>query len=931
MKKITSILMLFLMCFGMAVQAGPTDLPELTTDLKNPKLYTIKNVRKSKFATYDKDDTKMTQQSTPVEASLFFFTGAINNGVATVKIHNLKADDKLCAETNSWTVEGRDWYIAAKTTTGLSISKSADFGGTQSWNDYQGDGQFVDYWSATDPGSIWLIESLGEQIDAAIEEINSKYVGSLKGTAETVSSFESYKKSIETGNHNVYFDFIAAKAKLGKKLPEAGKTYVVKNADPRFFANQHVEKALYAEGSKPMWSTVNLMDNKFYWAIVPKGNGYTLQNVKSKEYFKAFNAMSAAEADAATFTLKDLGGYQYNLNLEKSMHANNHGDGKNEGSNIVGWDEGLNSPSAWYIMEVNPIDVVYKYVVDNKVVYSQTMTQNEGEDFIVPYVNDGFVPTIVTKGKVSPTNKEVEVSCKENLPFIKTVDNKKPVLFSVRIKGSYLWNADVKTDVKATGTNDYFADFAKPAYQWYFMGNAVTGFKIYNVAQGNGVAVSKTDPIASFVDAESATAWKLKKSRTDEGKFCFNDGTTNLNVQGGVLKYWTDNDQGSSCDFFDIAYNFSNQVLDAAAIKDAPRGCVGYYKYFDDEVKAAEFNKVYVALQNNVYDETARQTLKDLVAAAQSVGKIEFNPALFYRLKNVARPTGTLTVDAGGVLTSEDFNIKNVDNIWSFKKLENGKFNLVNANYAKGVSAPGSHNLNETAVEYQIEDKTAGQFALKSGNYLVQYQDGPGKITQWMSASKDGDACWFLIPATELEVALNEVENATWASLHLPFDVTLPAELEAYTGKLNGSSLSMTKVADVPANNGVILKGKATKYNLTIEKAQTTVAENSLKGANVKMDNIDKNKFYILGNTAENGLGLYHPNATTLKANKAYLDLPVGVQVLKFDFTGETTGVEGVEVENESAKAVYYDLSGRRVENPAKGVYIKNGKKVYVK
>ena len=33
----------------------------------------------------------------------------------------------------------------------------------------------------------------------------------------------------------------------------------------------------------------------------------------------------------------------------------------------------------------------------------------------------------------------------------------------------------------------------------------------------------------------------------------------------------------------------------------------------------------------------------------------------------------------------------------------------------------------------------------------------------------------------------------------------------------------------------------------------------------------------------------------------------------------------------DEANATYYDLSGRRVIRPAKGIYVKNGRKVYVK
>ena len=42
---------------------------------------------------------------------------------------------------------------------------------------------------------------------------------------------------------------------------------------------------------------------------------------------------------------------------------------------------------------------------------------------------------------------------------------------------------------------------------------------------------------------------------------------------------------------------------------------------------------------------------------------------------------------------------------------------------------------------------------------------------------------------------------------------------------------------------------------------------------------------------------------------------------------------EELRVENEeyATAPVYYDLSGRRVEKPTKGIYIVNGKKVVVK
>jgi hypothetical protein len=67
-------------------------------------------------------------------------------------------------------------------------------------------------------------------------------------------------------------------------------------------------------------------------------------------------------------------------------------------------------------------------------------------------------------------------------------------------------------------------------------------------------------------------------------------------------------------------------------------------------------------------------------------------------------------------------------------------------------------------------------------------------------------------------------------------------------------------------------------------------------------------------------------------AFKAYLPLTTtqGVQALRFNFGGETTAIDAVEVEN--ANAPIYDLSGRRVLSTVKGgIYIQNGKKFIVK
>lgn len=89
-------------------------------------------------------------------------------------------------------------------------------------------------------------------------------------------------------------------------------------------------------------------------------------------------------------------------------------------------------------------------------------------------------------------------------------------------------------------------------------------------------------------------------------------------------------------------------------------------------------------------------------------------------------------------------------------------------------------------------------------------------------------------------------------------------------------------------------------------------------------------------------LGFYTMfGVTYLASNKAYLDITDYPQVLeqggnvksmKMRFVpseGESTGVQSIIQPSDAG--VYYNLSGQRVASPVKGLYIVNGKKVYIK
>ncbi len=151
--------------------------------------------------------------------------------------------------------------------------------------------------------------------------------------------------------------------------------------------------------------------------------------------------------------------------------------------------------------------------------------------------------------------------------------------------------------------------------------------------------------------------------------------------------------------------------------------------------------------------------------------------------------------------------------------------------------------------------------------------------------------------------------------------------------KVNETSVSTEVVTTVPAGEGVILHktGTATSFNVPAVATATDPETNFLVGV-LEATNIggDDTKDYVLKDGK-----FMKANAGTLAAGKAYLQVPANAApapTLTIGFGDEgTTGIRSIDNGQLTIDNVYYDLSGRRVAEPTKGVYIVNGKKVVIK
>lgn len=155
---------------------------------------------------------------------------------------------------------------------------------------------------------------------------------------------------------------------------------------------------------------------------------------------------------------------------------------------------------------------------------------------------------------------------------------------------------------------------------------------------------------------------------------------------------------------------------------------------------------------------------------------------------------------------------------------------------------------------------------------------------------------------------------------------------------MNGESLKLNEVDTLPAETGAVLKGSAETCTLNIVDATASTDEvenaesNALEGYLTETTVETADRYLVLG-MAEDAVGFYLSGSTTLKANKAYLPasaVPSNVNGLRFSF-GEATGIDSAAAERNADMGAVYDLSGRRVAAPASGIYVKDGKKIFIR
>ena len=242
---------------------------------------------------------------------------------------------------------------------------------------------------------------------------------------------------------------------------------------------------------------------------------------------------------------------------------------------------------------------------------------------------------------------------------------------------------------------------------------------------------------------------------------------------------------------------------------------------------------------------------------------------------------------------------------------------------------------------YTYTKTTKALSAENKGNVIVRLLPANGEDGDYRMNS-------FTVKGKRATTSVN-ITDAKYATYYNSIPVQLPANLQAATvdGEAGGTLNLNWRYSEgdvIPGGTPVVLKATAAgDYTLSMDASDATSAPtgNLLHGSDVATTTTGGGasaKYYALQyGTGANAsvLGFYWVNdggAFASDAHKAWLALEAATaRFFAIDFDSDATGISEATSQQPIANSQFFNLSGQRVAQPTKGLYIVNGKKVIIK
>ena len=269
--------------------------------------------------------------------------------------------------------------------------------------------------------------------------------------------------------------------------------------------------------------------------------------------------------------------------------------------------------------------------------------------------------------------------------------------------------------------------------------------------------------------------------------------------------------------------------------------------------------------------------------------------------------------------------VKDNSKEWRFKVSEGYLYAASNSeNYLKTKSSSDPKNNSNATITIDAEGNAIIQFQGDNTHNTIKYYS-PRSLFSCYQYGQTAIQLYRYEPDTSFDISIGATGYRTIVTAK---DVTVPKGVEAYVvTENNDKDVILAQVTTLMACEPYILKGAKGSYTLTVADQAGQPATNMLEISDEKTGT----GVFVLANKSK-GVGFYRWVGGPLGAGRVYLPAVTSSNAIEYlGFSEEdTTGIHSIDNGQLTIDNVY-DLSGRRVAQPSKGLYIINGKKVVLK
>ena len=251
---------------------------------------------------------------------------------------------------------------------------------------------------------------------------------------------------------------------------------------------------------------------------------------------------------------------------------------------------------------------------------------------------------------------------------------------------------------------------------------------------------------------------------------------------------------------------------------------------------------------------------------------------------------------------------------------KSGKYigRTTNSNGLNASTTSMTNNISFVGTDEAVIASPLGpalQFNKTSGQTRFRYFTGTQTAVQ----------LYKKMAATSYDITIGSTGYKTLISA---VSATLPVGVTAYKAISAGEGkVKLTSVASIKAGSAYVLKGTpSTNYTLTVTDTPEEPTGNILEIS----DENTSNGVYVLAN-GSSGAGFYKWMGGSLGAGRVIVPASAvsgaAREYMEFSFDDDATAIEAVKAQN-IENSEFFDLQGRCVAQPTKGLYIVNGKKV---